>query len=592
MIRLCDARVIAVICLISLVACHETDSAARPGATPGGESVVARFGELEVTAADLDAHILALAPNERPKPGEDLDAWYEEQIREYVVDEKLRAEAAVLAGDETFVRARREAERQLAVQLCLAELRPEIGEIADDALRAAYDERADAFAMPERRDAYHLYLRYAPGESHDVVRAEIEALRDQVLGGENFQRLAAEHSDSESRHREGRLGWVTPGQLPAGFEKVIFQLDEGVPSEPVATRDGLHLFYVDQILPPRQASFEEVRQGLAARLVAERREAAIAELEAEVDPLPEPPEGAVVLDRASLAAVLKAGDPDAVVLRLGSAELSLADLRQKVRQTVARQSAAGGGADPRPTSELAWQVLESLRRREVLYHHCRANDKVPAAEFETRLDGWQQMALLDLQRHRRLIEVAGRDESRLRLFYESNVGLFSKPPTWHLRRLRVPMGESAGAAMARLEQAAARPGSSVEELAADLGGEIEDLGVKNLAELGRLEPKLPPLVAPLTAGELSAPYRTADNLELVESLDRQEAAPLPFADVRERVAAAYVDQYTREVYREMVDEILQTAKLEILPEGLAALRGLWAPDEVSVEQLEELLNEL
>ncbi len=74
---------------------------------------------------------------------------------------------------------------------------------------------------------------------------------------------------------------------------------------------------------------------------------------------------------------------------------------------------------------------------------------------------------------------------------------------------------------------------------------------------------------------------------------RRDAEPLPFEEVRERVAAAYVRQYTHEVYGALTAEILQSAELQILPEGLAALRdaGLPQPD-VSVQQLEELLEEL
>ena len=587
------------LCLGTLLACEERSSGAPPEADSSGASLVARFGELEISAADVDTRILALPPAERPKPGQDLDTWYEEQIRELVVERRLRAEAVDLAEDESFLAAAREAERELAVQLCLDELRPATGSLTDEALLAAYDERFDDFAVPERRDVYHLFLRSGASRPRGAARADIESLRDQVLRGESFQRLAAVHSDSESRHRQGALGWVIPGQLPAGFDDVIFQLDEGVPSEPVATRDGLHLFYVDQVLPARQATFEEVRPGLAARLAAERREAALDELEAKADLPPSLPGLAtVVLDRAGFSAVAEGGDPDAIVLRLGGTELTLADLRRRVQHAAARQT-RGDAADRRPTRDLAWRVLESLRRRELVYHHCRTIDGVPVAELETRLDAWRQEALLNLQRRRRMVEVAGRDEARLRLFYDSNAGRFSRPPRWHLRRLKVPLGDDAGAVMARLEDAASRGGSSLEDLAAELGGEIEDLGARSLDELSRLEPKLPPLVAPLAAGETSPPYRTASALEMVESVARQEAEPLSFADVHERVAAAYVEQYTREAYREMADEILRTAELQLFPEGFAALRaaGLRGADQalvqadVSVEQLEELLNE-
>lgn len=578
-------------------ACHDGGAATRPaddgveeqGVAEAGSQAVAWFGDLEITVADVDARILALPPAERLKPGQEPEAWYEEQVREVAVERRLLAEAtdSRLAEDEAFLAATNEAEKRLVLQLCLAELRPQAGEVTPEALQAAYEERLETFSGEERRNVYHLFLRRRPDVPPGEARHAAEALRDRVLGGESFQRLATETSDSETRHNEGALGWMTRGQLPAGFEEVIFRLEEGVPSDPVATRDGFHLFYVDHILPARRLSFDEARPFLVPQLLAERREAALAEIEAET----EPPAGSLVLDRAGFDAVLKAGDPEAVVLRLGSTELTLAGLRHQLRQSLARRE---GNAEPGPPADRAWHLLAQLRRRELVYDHCQAKGKVPEAELEAKLADWRRDALVAFQRQRRLLEVAGRDEERLRRYYESNVGDFSKPPQWRLRRLRIPLGDGARAAMARLESAAAsRPSPRLEELRAELGGEIEDLEWKSFPELTALEPKMAPLVAPLEAGELSPPYRAESTIEIVETRERREAEPLPFEEVRERIAAAYVRQYTRDVYRELAGEILQTAELRILPDGLAALRDASLPaPEVSVEELEALLDEL
>ncbi len=571
------AALAAVLCMVA--ACREP----APDSAPDSHvPVVARFGDRVITTADVDARILALPPTERPRPGQDLDTWYGEQIRELVIEGQLRAEAEEngLAEDEAFRASRREAEKQIAVQLCLATQRPEIEEITEEALRAAYEDRKDTFFAPERRSVYNLFLRRAPG-----ARAEIEALRDRVLGGESFQSLVAEHSDSETRHRDGYLGWMVPGRLPPELERVAFGLEEGVPSDVVANRDGFHLFYIDQILPARQLGFEEVRSGLHQRMVVERREAALNALEAGL----ETPPGAVTLDRATFAKVVQGGDGDAVVLHLGAVKLTLADLSRQLRQALSRQDATAAVPNP----ELAWQLLEQLRRRERIYLDCRTRGHIPEDSLGERLDAWQREALLLTQRQRRLVEIAGRDEARLRLFYDSNLGTFSKPPEWHVRRLRIPPGDRPGAVMARLEQAATQIGSTLEGLQAEWGGTIEDLGFHNLAELRRLQPKLPTLIAPLAAGRLAAPYRTEEGLEIAQVVARRDAEPLPFEEVRERVAAAYVRQYTHEVYGALTAEILQSAELQILPEGLAALRdaGLPQPD-VSVQQLEELLEEL
>lgn len=323
---------------------------------------------------------------------------------------------------------------------------------------------------------------------------------------------------------------------------------------------------------------------LRDHLLAERQHAALAELETEV----EPPQGSVLLDRAGLEALAEAGDPESAVLRLGETELTLGELRRMARQATLRRQA---GTPALALPDLMWQQLERLRQRELLYSRCQGSGDVDADELEVRLDAWRQQAPLSLERQRRLAAMAGQDEDRLRGFYEGNIGFFSRPPRWHLRRLRIALDSSAPRVMARLEEAAASGSASLDRLQDELGGEIEDLGVKSLAQLRLVEPKLPALVAPLAVGELSPPYLGSDHLELVEVKAREEAEPLPFDEVRERVVSAYMIQYRSDLYEALTDEVLQGGELEILPEGLAALREAGVPQaEITVEQLEELLD--
>lgn len=566
-----------------LFGCHDAATT-----TTRDEIIVARVGDLEITANEMDARILSLPAQDRPKPGDDLDAWLIDQARELAVERRLlaAAEASHVADSDQFTSAAREAERTLAVELCLETLRPVAPPITEDELRAAYDAHREIFAAPERRAAYHLFLRFQIDVPHEETFSRIEGLRDRVLNGESFTRLAAANSDSESRHRDGSIGWVIPGRLPAEFEKVIFALDEGVPSEPVATPEGYHLFYVDQALPPRQSSFEEARPALLQRLTGERAESTVTRILAEV----EPPPDSLMLDRSGLASVAEAGDPETVVLRIGDTVLTLEDLRHQVRRLVGQQPATS--RQPLP-ADLAWRVLEANRRRELLYRYCQSHDGIPATDLETRLGDWRRSNLVNLERHRRLVEVAKSDDARLRLYYESNIGQFSSPPKWHLRRLRLPLDQESSVVMARLEAAAAEDGIGLEGLRDELGGEIDDLGFKNLAELKRLEPKLPALVAPLDPGHLSAPYRTDDALEIVSAVERQDSEAIPYSDVQDRVAAAFVEQYSAEVYQALTEEVLTSGQFEIVPEGIAHLRnaGL-APENVSVDDLENLLNEL
>lgn len=574
-------RLLAVLTVcLTVAACQETSSRSTGSSADPSSPVVARLGEEVITVADLDARILALPASQRPRPGEALDDWYAEQIRDLAIERRLleRARAEGRADDEAFQEAYRQAERQIGLRLCLAQIVPSAPPVTEADLREEWDRHPDRYSTPERRSLYQIFLRRRPG-----AEREIEALRDRVLNGESFLRLAAEESESETRHREGLVGWVTPGQLPAGFEKVVRELEEGVPSRPVTTRDGQHLFYVDQVMPARRLSFEEARPYLRQRVLAQHQESVLAGLDEDIDP----PEGSRIPDREELARWFEEGDPDTVVLQLGDTTWTLADLRSRVAELLAREERLAARA---PTFEVAWQLLDQARRREEIYRRCRTRNQIPEEVLQTALSAWREKSLVDVERRQRLVELALEDAERLRLFYDSNLGDFSTPPTWILRWLRIPLGDRPTETMDRLERAAETPGGSLDALRAELGGEIEELEAKSLAELERMQPKLPPLVAPLRSGELSPPFRSQQGLEIVQVVARSDSEPIPFEQVRDRVAARYVQQYTSELYQRLGRKVLGDDELHIDPEALARMRSAGLPEpDVSVEELEALL---
>lgn len=74
---------------------------------------------------------------------------------------------------------------------------------------------------------------------------KIEAIRQKLEGGANFEDLAAAESEdpSVSRNR-GRLGFISRGQFVKAFDDVAFSMRVGSTSPPVKTRFGYHLIRV------------------------------------------------------------------------------------------------------------------------------------------------------------------------------------------------------------------------------------------------------------------------------------------------------------------------------------------------------------
>lgn len=588
------ARLIAPVgVLMLLCACqdaerHASDAPATDSAPAQG--VVAHFQGGEITVDDVDAVILGLPPGERPAPGADLDAWYGDLIRGLVVDRQLleTARREGLHESEAFRLRRIAIERQLAVQSCLVDHEAGGEGATSEEIEAAYEQRRSEFLAPERRSVFHVYLRRDAGESMATLMDRMIEIRDRALRGESFQRLAQSESDSETRHRQGGIGWVVRGQLPDRFEEVVFSLHEGVPSQPVVDSGGVHLFQVDDILPERQLSLNEVAGRLRAQLEAEKIAAALDEVAAK-NPSPR----ATIVDRDTLERLVEEGAEQASVLVTDDYELSLEAFRLRLGRVLGDEAAQGDSGTGRISNDVAWQFLNRLHRHEAAYEYCAAQGLVAQETVARQVDAWQDRALIGRMRQQLLQERVLADADRLALYYQSNIGQFTPPVQWQLERLRVPFdgAEQGEALMARLEAASVANDVGLEELQQEIGGTQESLGWLTLAQMRRINAKLPQRVAPLPEDALVAPLRVNDLLEIYRTTGRLQPDPRPFEEAKDAVAAAYLRQYTSEVYEKIEAEILGQVGFELYPERLDALReaGLSAP-EITVEQLDAVLS--
>lgn len=576
-----------------LCACGDVGNEAQPtapeaaGAWP--EGVLARYAGGEITVAEVDALILRMPAAERPLPGADLDAWYRDQVRGLAMDRLLLddARARGLVDDEAFRVRRASVQRQFAVQACLTSLRPGYAAVGPEQIQSAFEARKDEFLAPERRAVFHLYKRRTLSESGAGLEPTMDALRERVLRGESFQRLAQAESDSESRHRQGSLGWVVRGDLPESFEKIVFALEEGVPSQSLYTRDGAHLFLVEDVLPERQAMLNEVAAQLKGQLEAEQLAQALDEV-ASMNASPE----VRIISRDELQQRVEQADEEAAVLIASDHVLTLKEFRLRLGRVLGDQlPAAGDGAAI--SHEAAWGLLDRLYRHEVAFEYCRDRGLIADPEIDRRLEAWASGALLAQIRQQRLRERVLADSARLESYYQSNIGQFTSPVHWSLRRLRVPFETPAQgrAGMAVLERAAGES-ATLNDLQIRLGGTIEDLGWLTLPRMRALHAGLPQRIAPLQPGQLAAPVRLGRNLEIFELNARREAEPRPFDEVRGEVAAAYLRQYASEVYADYEAERLATAAFELSSERLAELRDSGLPSgQVSVEMLDALLGD-
>jgi peptidyl-prolyl cis-trans isomerase SurA len=180
-------------------------------------------------------------------------------------EQLLAQEGYTLASYRAFMR------KHLArMKLVNLKVRSKV-KIADEDLKAEYAR----FAHDEGKDfevhARHLLVQLGP----KATPAEVEAARTRALAlaaearqpGADFAELAKRKSEGPSAADGGDLGFFKRGVMEAGFDKAAFSTPERGVSDPVRTKFGWHIVYVEERRALAVPPFEDVKDQLREKML-------------------------------------------------------------------------------------------------------------------------------------------------------------------------------------------------------------------------------------------------------------------------------------------------------------------------------------
>ncbi|MCC5977314.1 MAG: peptidylprolyl isomerase [Salinarimonas sp.] len=231
------------------------------------DRVVARAGEIEITAGDI---AIAMADPALQLRDTDPDERLEIVIT-YLVDLRLGAQAAEEAGlgqDEEF--ARRVA--YLREKMLLEDyMQLEIDDaVTDEAARELFETTTAGVEPEDEVRARHILVEEE--EEAIAVIARLEA-------GEEFADVAREVSqDPGSARNGGDLGFFAAGRMVAPFSEAAFALEPGEVSDPVETQFGWHVIKVEERRETPLPQFEDMREQIDNFLTRQAQQAFILNL--------------------------------------------------------------------------------------------------------------------------------------------------------------------------------------------------------------------------------------------------------------------------------------------------------------------------
>lgn len=201
------------------------------------------FYRLRNQQREIEYVTIPLQKVERPADEKSIAAYYEAHRSDFQDPETVTIDYIALSVDD------------LANQVVPTEAE----------LKAFYEEQKGNFTSPEQRRLSHILVSAESGDAEADAAAskKVREIREKLVAGQDFAKLAAEVSDDkESGAKGGDLGFVTPGSMDPNFEKVGLALAKDVVSEPVRTPFGYHLIKVTELKPSSVKSFEEARAEL------------------------------------------------------------------------------------------------------------------------------------------------------------------------------------------------------------------------------------------------------------------------------------------------------------------------------------------
>jgi peptidyl-prolyl cis-trans isomerase SurA len=132
------------------------------------------------------------------------------------------------------------------------------------------EQRGGGVQMIEQTSARHILVKTSEIMDDRQAREKLLGLRERILKGEDFAKLARENSeDTGSMLSGGDLGWSVPGMFVPAFEEAMAETSKGGISRPFKSQFGWHIL---QVLDRRQTDMSDtMKRNQAANVLRSRR---------------------------------------------------------------------------------------------------------------------------------------------------------------------------------------------------------------------------------------------------------------------------------------------------------------------------------
>jgi parvulin-like peptidyl-prolyl isomerase len=150
--------------------------------------------------------------------------------------------------------------------------------VGDEEARRYYDAHVSEFTKPQEVTLREIFVT-VPGDgatinvaADDEAREKAAKLRERVVAGEPFDKLAAEFSDSPSKANGGLVGPIILGDLSDELRKLLAAMKPGDVTSLLRSPRGYQILKLETLTAPETQTFEQAREDIGNRVFADKQQ--------------------------------------------------------------------------------------------------------------------------------------------------------------------------------------------------------------------------------------------------------------------------------------------------------------------------------
>jgi peptidyl-prolyl cis-trans isomerase SurA len=188
------------------------------------------------------------------------------------LEDDSRFQAALKSENMTMADLRKNLEKQMLVsRVQQTEIAAKVT-ITEDEAKAYYDAHRQELSTPANLTLREILVEVPASDrgvnaaQDDAAKEKALSLRNRLLGGEPFAKLATEVSDSSSKANGGLIGPINHDELAPALQKLLDPMKVGEITEPIRTPRGYQLLKIEDRTDVKVQSFEEARAAIGDKI--------------------------------------------------------------------------------------------------------------------------------------------------------------------------------------------------------------------------------------------------------------------------------------------------------------------------------------